>query len=236
MRRAMTGEVRRLIGQPGLIGRLGSCEVVLIRTGIGMAKASLASRAMLQSHEADLVISSGFACALSSSGIGDLLIGTKVACYDQLSAGPNAMPERFCATEVTTTAVAFARANGFTALAGPLVTVPRVIWRAEEKRRLAAASGAIGLDMESAAIAACAAERRVPFAVLRTVSDRVDEDLALDFNLFLNPLDWPRGMWACLSRPSSWRDLRRLRANGAIAAERLTDFFRRFVHDRLPQA
>ena len=45
-------------------------------------------------------------------------------------------------------------------------------------------------------IGAEAAERRIPFAVIRAVSDLLDEDLPLDFNLFLTPSDWSKGIWS----------------------------------------
>ncbi|MGH7230981.1 MAG: hypothetical protein ACREJU_06415 [Nitrospiraceae bacterium] len=212
------------------MGRQGPCEVVGIRTGVGMTKAREACGAMLDDHPVDLVISSGFACALGVSGVGELLVGTTVI-GEPSDSDFGSDHEWSCAAEVIEGAVCAARIEGMPARTGRFVTVPRVLWRADEKRRIAARTGAVGLDMESAAVGSAAAERGVPFAVLRTVSDLLDEDLPLDFNLFLNPIDWPKGTLACLARPSALLELNRLRAQAAIAAERLTVFFRRFFDD-----
>jgi adenosylhomocysteine nucleosidase len=66
-------------------------------------------------------------------------------------------------------------------------------------------------------------------AILRTVSDLVDEDLPLDFNLFLRPTDWIKGMQAIIGRPSSVEGLNRLRKQSRMAADRLTEWFQRYT-------
>jgi adenosylhomocysteine nucleosidase len=83
--------------------------------------------------------------------------------------------------------------------------------------------------MESAAVAAMAQERGLPMAIVRTVSDLVDEDLPLDFNLFLRPTGWIKGMQAVISSPSSLMGLNRLRKQSRVAADRLTEWFQRYA-------
>ncbi len=231
VRRALSGKVRRLSDRPGLIGQRGRCEVMVIRTGVGMVKAQEACRAMLQHHQLDLIVSSGFVCALSASGIGDLVIGTDVISGENPDDLGGAGESISCVSDVIEAAVIAAKATAISVRSGRVVSVPRILWRADEKRRVAAKSGAIGLDMESAAVGMCAVEWNMPFAVIRTVSDLLDEDLPVDFNLFRNPIDWPKGMLACLTRPSSLIGLHRLRSQAATASDRLTVFFGRFFDD-----
>jgi adenosylhomocysteine nucleosidase len=204
---------------------------MVIRTGVGMVKAEDACRTLLQDHQLDLIVSSGFACALSASAIGDLVIGTDVIRAENPDDLAEAGESISCISDVVDAAVIAARRAAVPARTGRVVSVPRILWRAEDKRRAAAKSGAIGLDMESAAVGMCAVERNVPFAVMRTVSDLLDEDLPMDFNLFRNPIDWPRGILACLTRPSSLLGLHRLRSQAATASDRLTLFFGRFFDD-----
>jgi len=104
-----------------------------------------------------------------------------------------------------------------------------VVWQAEEKRRLRSVTDAIGLDMESAAVGAVAQERGLPMAIVRTVSDLVDEDLPLDFNLFLRPTGWVTGMQALIGQPSSLVGLNRLRKQSRVAADRLTEWFQHYA-------
>jgi adenosylhomocysteine nucleosidase len=112
---------------------------------------------------------------------------------------------------------------------GPFVSVPQVLCRADEKRDVADHVGAIGLDMESAALSWLASERNIPFGIIRTVSDLVDEDLPLDFNLFLRPSGWAKGVAACLAHPTSLMGLNRLRIQSRTAGEQLTAVFRAYA-------
>jgi adenosylhomocysteine nucleosidase len=114
-------------------------------------------------------------------------------------------------------------------IAGRFVSRSHVVCRGEEKRALAAETGAIAVDMESAALAKVARDAAVPFAVVRAVSDRRDEDLPLDFNLFLRPTGWIAGGIACLLRPSSLAGLSRLRTQSRIAAAHLSRFYERYL-------
>ena len=85
-----------------------------------------------------------------------------------------------------------AQAAGLPARTGRFVSLPRIVWRAEDKRRVAADTGAVALDMESAVIGAEAAERRIPFAVIRAVSDLLDEDLHWILIYSLRPAIGPK--------------------------------------------
>jgi adenosylhomocysteine nucleosidase len=118
---------------------------------------------------------------------------------------------------------------GLVAQVGTFVSSGTVVWQAEEKRRLRRLTDATGLDMESAAVAAVAQERGVPMAIVRTVSDLVDEDLPLDFNLFLRPTGWIKGMQSVIGRPSSIEGLNRLRKQSRVAADRLTEWFQGYA-------
>ena len=122
---------------------------------------------------------------------------------------------------------------GLVVWAGTVVSSETVVWQAQEKHRLRRLTDATGLDMESAAVAAVAQERGVPMAIVRTVSDLVDEDLPLDFNLFLRPTGWIKGMQALISRPSSFVGLNRLRKQSRVAADRLTEWFQRYAETNI---
>jgi adenosylhomocysteine nucleosidase len=55
-----------------------------------------------------------------------------------------------------------------------LLTTDRLVATAAEKRALAAACGAIAVDMESAAVAAVACEHGLPFLAVRAIADPAD--------------------------------------------------------------
>jgi len=230
-RAVLVEEETRVGGARCVIGRRGNCRLLVIQTGVGTAKADAVCRKVFRSHTLDLAVSSGFACALTVSHIGDLLIGTDVMMHRGPANSPDASHVIPCAEQLSAAAVRAAQETGVAARAGRFVTVPHVVWRAQEKREIAAGTGAVGLDMESAAVGAAALERNIPFAIVRAVSDLLDEDLPFDFNLWLSPTGWARGTLTCLARPSSLIALNRFRAQTALASERMTRFWGRFLDD-----
>lgn len=222
--------IHRGAGYYHVIGQRRRCHVVLVQTGIGPAKARAVCRAVLQHQPLDVAISSGLACALTASSIGELFVGTDV--ITARSEGTKELrAEVICDQAWTDMALRAARTEGLPVRVGRFVSLPRIICRGEDKRRVATETGAVALDMESAAIGAIAAEHRIPFVVIRAVSDLLDEDLPLDFNLFLEPTDWLKGAWTCVSRPTSFLDLRRMRAQMRTASRRITTVFGRFLDD-----
>ena len=138
-----------------------------------------------------------------------------------------------CEGSVRAGLLTVAQDAGMVARVGAVVSSGTVVWQAEDKRQLRRLTDATGLDMESAAVAAVAQERGVPMAIVRTVSDLVDEDLPLDFNLFLRPTGWIKGMQVLIGRPSSFVGLNRLRKQSRVAADRLTEWFQHYAEAKI---
>src|SRR5262249_38352859 len=149
----------------------------LFQTGIGINAARSAVEQAAAAQKFDLLISSGFACALSSAGVGDLLIGTEVMKYGDEQDCSRAERSLSCSREIVPLAVEVAQSSGLPVHTGGYVTVPRILSRAAEKRVVAERTGAIAADMESAAVCAEGESRGIPILVARTASDLVDEDL-----------------------------------------------------------
>ncbi|AIE73360.1 MULTISPECIES: hypothetical protein [unclassified Synechocystis] len=83
------------------------------------------------------------------------------------------------------------------------ITVSQVVCRGEEKRLLGQQSAAEVVDMENTAVLAFGAKMQIPVAIVRVVSDTVDQDLpdlskAFDAQGVLQPLPLAK---ALLSRP-----------------------------------
>lgn len=60
---------------------------------------------------------------------------------------------------------------------GTIVSVGRAVRNPRDKQQLAAQSGAVAVDMESAELARIAAQNTIPFLVMRTVADAHDQPL-----------------------------------------------------------
>jgi len=206
---------------------IGGREYWLAQTGMGLEKARRCATQVVGSRSFDLMVSTGFACALIDVDIGALLVGLEVVrrtgqCVVPVQ--PLVMPgnERNRALTCIEAMVPPEHIGRF-------VSTDRVIGSALEKREFAKSTEAIGLDMESSALAVEAQRAQVPFLIIRSVSDLLDEDLPLDFNLFLRPTGWLKGIGTVLAAPSRLWGLGRFRRQSAAAAQALTEFFQRYT-------
>jgi hypothetical protein len=88
--------------------------------------------------------------------------------------------------------------------------------------------------MESAAICAVCAERGIPCATIRVISDTAGEDLPLDFNALAKPdksLDYGKLAWAIARSPGKIGALMELQKKTNFAAEKLAAVLARVMTD-----
>ncbi len=197
--------------------------LALLETGEGVANAESHLEAWLDRSAARAVLSIGFAGALSSSlQAGDLVIASEIR---DSTEGPDA------------TLLAAARQVQIDAPVrfGTALTSHEILWQAESKRTLASSlcANAIGfVDMESTAIARVCGRRGVPFLIIRSITDLLDEDLPLDFNQHRTPdgrVDPKKVVKAALLRPAAFKGLFELRRRSRLCAGRMAEFVERLV-------
>ncbi len=206
-------EVRRLPWPVAFArsGKLGSLPVLLLANGPGSELASEALEAALQRVEMRAVVSTGFCGALSADlQTGDVFVGTVVKEPGSGDLQPALMPAARRAYRK-----------------GTLLTVGHVVQQTEEKRRLLL-EGADAVDMEAAAVAACARRWSLPFYCVRVVLDSSDEGFSCDFNAARDARGRFSG-WRLLCqagrRPNTvGRELIRLRFRGRRSAAVLGEF------------
>jgi len=142
--------------------------LTVIRTGIGRAAMARAMAFCLSKHPPSLLLHVGY-CGAASPALspGDLVIATEIvdAGSGERMAVDGALVSR--AKEV-------AERGKARWSAGAVVTVAEVAATSHEKGILGVAHGAIGIDMESADLAAAARARAVPFLVVRAVLDPLE--------------------------------------------------------------
>lgn len=167
----------RIDGLVGCSGRIGKYEVTLVKTGIGIRRArESADRALDSLRDVELVAIAGVAGSLHRDlRVGDVLLADRLMMRRE---------ESFHAERIVhvpgepfqTFRVALESA-GIAFTAGALLTSPRAIASVIDKRLAADQSGAIAVDMESAAIADEVHRQGQPFICLRTILDEVDHEL-----------------------------------------------------------
>lgn len=166
-----------LEGLQGFRAQLGDTSLTVIGHGIGHKRAShAAQRALDQVSGAELVIGTGVVGALSG-GLkpGDLILADRVLL---LHTDAGSAQQVAVANDQHTREVGRSLAMaGIEYSTGALLTSHRVLATSAEKRRAKESTGAIAVDMETAALAAEAAARGIPFLALRAVLDEVDDEV-----------------------------------------------------------
>lgn len=165
---ALPDEARTLCPRPptpGAVAPFGAGRWLGV-SGMGAARARDMARKLLSEGVCGLV--SWGTCAGLAPGLspGTLIIANRI-----LSLDGESYPTSDWAT--------VAAAGGFVARVqrGALLSVGHLVTTVEEKRRLYGQCGALGLDMESAAVAQVAAESKVPFLALRAIVDPAEAPL-----------------------------------------------------------
>ena len=176
---AVTAEARSLVKQSIANGELVHLPdgTMLTVSGMGPRRAAVASRTLLEKG-ATALLSWG-----SAGGLGS-----------KLSPGSLILPKTVIASnrflyhvDATWHKSLCSRLEGHVDFhTDPLVESTTVVCTPAEKAILFRETGAIGVDMESAAVAAVAQEARVPFVVVRALADSADTTIP---DITLNAVD-----------------------------------------------
>ncbi|MBM4406355.1 MAG: hypothetical protein FJ039_09290 [Chloroflexi bacterium] len=183
-------------------GTSKNAKVALVQSGIGRERSQEATRFAIEQLRPDVLLSIGLSGGLAQSVQGgDLILGGRLLAYD---AAGNPLGEPIAAEPSLHRDCAKALEQEFIPVHhGDVVSVPEVMPGQAEKQRLATASGAKAVDMESYWVASEARKAGVPFLVMRAASDTLGESLP-DYERFLDEMGEVRPIhaaWYFLTHP-----------------------------------
>lgn len=198
-------------------GQLRGRDLTLIRSGTGRRRAAKATDALIRGHRPERVLAAGLAGGLSPEvKRHDILVVDRVAdtAGNELAIDPQFDPAGLGA------------APGVHV--GRLLTADRIIRRPSEKRSLFRQYDALAVDMESYAVAEVCRRHGVPFLAVRAISDAVDDELPREVRKLLAQSTTAAQLGAAASslwkRPSSLKDIYKLKENALLASDRLAKF------------
>jgi len=144
-------------GVESVRGRLHGKDIAVLHTGVGEKSCRAQMESFLRRQRFEYLISAGFAGALEKDlRPGHLLIAENFSSAELLES-----PElNLAAAEI---------------FLGKLLTVPGVINSNAERERLATATGAVAVDMETGFIAEACAHHTTPMLSLRVITDTPSE-------------------------------------------------------------
>lgn len=176
-------------------GTLLGKQVVIARCGIGKVFAAVCAQTMILRYSPKLIVNTGVGGAISAGlGTGDIVVAESLVQHDMdtsaigdpvgLVSGINVIyfESDRRAREILLGAAA---RLGLSAKAGRIATGDRFIASKDDKERIAEVFSADACEMEGCAIAQVAYVNRVPFAVVRAISDSADGEATMDYPTFL---------------------------------------------------
>jgi nucleoside phosphorylase len=203
---------------------MGQHEMWLVKTGIGQARAAAAAAAVERAGAFGYFLSTGCAGALAPDLVpGDVTVATAVI-------GSPSGTRFDTHAELSRQVCAAADRAALRAMLGPLLSSTALLATAAAKQE-AAATGAVAVEMEGAAIGACAQRAAIPFAAVRVILDTASTELH-GSGTFVDPQTGALRPWSLLryvaSRPSALTHLLALQRMTAAAQRSLDRFFATF--------
>ena len=182
-------------GADFICGHYASVEVIAVRSGIGKVLAALTTTLLIDHYQVDYVINTGSAGGIGQNlNIGDVVIANRLAYHDvdvtafNYEKGQMAgMPLYYPADEyLVKKAIAAANHQEMKTHEGLIVSGDQFVHSKEEINRIMTwFPDALANEMEGTAIAQVAYQFKVPFVVIRAMSDVGDEEASVNFDEFI---------------------------------------------------
>ena len=184
-----------LTGMEFCEGTLEGLPVVVVQCGVGKVNAAMCAQILSSCYGVTHLVNTGIAGSLSADlDIGDLVVSRDAMYHDfdcvhfgyEMGKVPGMDVVSFPADE-TLIRYAFAAAEavnpGHTRL-GRVASGDQFVAEKPLKEKIIAVTGGLCTEMEGAAIAQTAYRNRLPFVILRAISDKADDSAEMDYPTF----------------------------------------------------
>ncbi len=177
-------------------GSIGGTEVVVVNCGDGKVNAAVCAQTLILRYGVTHIINTGSAGSLEGSiNVGDIVISTDVVHHDydltplgyargQVAIFDDAPFEADADFRAALFAVAQKTAPEVHIYEGRIASGDQFVSSLERRNRIAQDFGALCCEMEGAAVAQTCVLSRVPFVIVRAVSDNADGSSRIDYRTF----------------------------------------------------
>lgn len=176
------------------MGRVGSHQVAAMRCGIGKVNAAISAQAMIDRFQPEALINIGAAGAVAPGiSLYDLVISEDVVQHDMdvtgLGYAPGIVPdqeESFFKADPGLIVLAdqAGSAEGLKTHMGRIASGDLFVSEEGQRQRIHDTFHALCAEMEGAAIAQACWRNRVPFVILRSISDNADGNAGVSYAEF----------------------------------------------------
>jgi adenosylhomocysteine nucleosidase len=228
-------------------GELAGRHVVVVLSGPGRENAEKAAEALIAGHRPQWIISAGFAGGLDPKlRRADILLADQVVDPQgnqlAIAFGKGTVPfssdenwdspqnENWDNPRLILQSILAVSPNIHV---GRLLTADRVVRLPQEKRALGQQHHALAVDMETFATVAVCQRHGTRVLAVRAISDAVDDELPRDVERLLAQKSRAAQLGAALGaiwrRPSSVKDMLKLKENALVASDRLAKFLVKMI-------
>ena len=177
-------------------GTLNGREIVVVRSGIGKVNAGLCAQILIDVFHVNRLINTGIAGSLKAEiDIGDIVISSDALQHDMDARNfgyargeiPRMDTVSFPADSdlISIAKTACEEANpDIKVFVGRIVTGDQFIAERTVKNEIASWTEGYCTEMEGAAIAQAAYLNKVPFVIVRAISDKADDSASMDYPAF----------------------------------------------------
>lgn len=175
-------------------GKLYGKDVVVACCGIGKVFAAIAAEAMILKYSPELIINSGVGGAVAEGlEIADIVIADKVIEYDMDTTAfgdPRGYLSGLDIVDIPASEKAvglFAECAGKLGIkhyVGKIASGDKFVDSMEDKKAIGRDFDALACEMEGASIGHVCYVNKIPFAVLRSVSDSLDDNSSMEYSEF----------------------------------------------------
>ncbi len=188
-------EITNIAGMDFYRGKLEGKEVVVVQSGIGKVNAAICTQILIDNYDVTAVINTGVATSLKSEiEIGDIVISTDAVEHDMNARTlgydrgiiPGMETSFFVADDylIQLAKECVKESVDANVYEGRVVSGDLFVSEQKIKDKLNAEFDGYCAEMEGGAIAHCACVNKVPFVVIRSVSDKSDSSEEVDYTSF----------------------------------------------------
>ncbi len=177
-------------------GQIHEKDVVVVKCGVGKVNAAMCTQSMIDIFDVDAIINTGIAGSLDADiDIGDIVLATDTVEHDMdvaaLGYAPGVIPDTETSVfDTDKRLIEIAQAATETAkldvkvFTGRVVSGDQFISSKDKKEWLVSEFGGRCAEMEGASIGHVAVLNKVPYLVVRAISDKADDSAQMDYPSF----------------------------------------------------
>ena len=194
LKEKMTNKTERVIaGATYCEGVLENLSVVVVQCGVGKVNAALCVQALCDQFSVTHIVNTGVAGSLNLKlDIGDFVISSDAIYHDfdcsaldyAIGQVPGLSVKAFPADKLLIDSAFTAASTQGKAYVGTVASGDQFVCQKEQKKTIVENTGALCTEMEGAAIAHGAWRNKVPFVIIRAISDKADDSAQMDYPTF----------------------------------------------------